>query len=294
MLITINDSKTTAVIDSVGAQLISLKDTAGREYVWQRDPAFWPRCSPLLFPIVGNARGNQLTIEGVSYEMEKHGFCKEVDFDVTRQAGDQVTFAMKDTESTRKSYPYAFILSLSYQLSDGVLSMEYQVQNTDSRTILYCIGAHPGFNCPLNEGEVFEDYVLEFEKAETTSSVMYDRKLMEFNPDKRGLVLNGEQRIALNRELFKDDAIYFDQAKSRKVSLVHKDSGKGIEVAYPGFETVAFWTAHPAEAPFLCIEPWNGSGICSNEDGRMESRNHLQLLPVGKSKSYRMDVRILG
>ena len=40
MLITLTDSKTTAVIDSTGAQLISLKDPSGREYIWQRDPKF--------------------------------------------------------------------------------------------------------------------------------------------------------------------------------------------------------------------------------------------------------------
>ena len=41
MLITLTDSKTTAVIDSTGAQLISLKDPSGREYIWQRAPKFW-------------------------------------------------------------------------------------------------------------------------------------------------------------------------------------------------------------------------------------------------------------
>ena len=49
MLITIKDSKTTAVVDSTGAQLISLKDASGREYIWQRDPDYWKKCSPLLF-----------------------------------------------------------------------------------------------------------------------------------------------------------------------------------------------------------------------------------------------------
>ena len=55
MIITICDSKTTASIDTLGAQLISMKDASGKEYIWQRDPAVWARCSPLLFPSVGSA-----------------------------------------------------------------------------------------------------------------------------------------------------------------------------------------------------------------------------------------------
>ena len=75
MIITICDSKTTASIDALGAQLISMKDASGKEYIWQRDPAVWARCSPLLFPSVGNCRNGKTLFDGVWYEMPKHGFC---------------------------------------------------------------------------------------------------------------------------------------------------------------------------------------------------------------------------
>ena len=80
MLVTIQDSKASAVIDSFGAQLISLKDSSQKEYIWQRDPDIWPRCSPLLFPAVGNSRNDKTMFEGVWYDLPKHGFCKETDF----------------------------------------------------------------------------------------------------------------------------------------------------------------------------------------------------------------------
>lgn len=83
MLVTIFDSNGSAVIDSIGAQLISYKDSTGKETIWQRDPKFWNRCSPLLFPIVGNCRNNKTIIEGKTYCIEKHGFCRDVDFQVT-------------------------------------------------------------------------------------------------------------------------------------------------------------------------------------------------------------------
>ncbi len=293
MIVTIHDSQSTAVIDSIGAQLVSLKDPAGKEYIWQRDKSFWPRSSPLLFPIVGNCRNNQLIIEGTPYQIDKHGFCRSVDFQISSRSDDQVTFTICDSEETRAVYPYAFRLSLSYRLRDGILIMDYQVDNSDNKTIRYCIGAHPGFNCPMNEGEVFEDYILEFEKAEHTSSMVYDMKQMGYDPLNRGIKLEQERRIPLDREMFCNDAVYFDQLESRKVSLLHKDSRKGIEVAFPGFETVAFWTPYPAKAPFVCIEPWNGSGVYTTEGDDLESKNHVQTLAEGESKCHRMEIKII-
>ena len=278
MLVTISDSNATAIIDSVGAQLISYRDAAGTEWIWQRDPKFWNRCSPLLFPIVGNCRDNRTVIEGNEYHIEKHGFCRDVDFAVTDRTDTGATFSIRDTEETKAVYPYSFKLSLTYALADGVLSMEYRVDNTDSRPIWYCLGAHPGFNCPAQEGFSFEDYALEFEEEETACRLP---------------LLDKSRRLPLTRELFKDDAIYFDDLKSRKVSLINTVTGHGVEVAFPGFETVAFWTPYPANAPFLCFEPWNGSGVYATEDDEFVHKNHVQMLEVGECRRYGLTIRVV-
>ncbi|MEY8355794.1 aldose 1-epimerase family protein [Lachnospiraceae bacterium 54-53] len=293
MLITLKDSATTAVIDSVGAQLISLKDSSGTEYIWQRDPKFWNKCSPLLFPIVGNCRNNRVRLEGEVREIPKHGFCREMDFSVTKQTETKATFQIRDTEETKKIYPYSFRLSLAYRLFEGVLFMDYQVENTDSRTMHYCLGAHPGFNCPLKAHEAFEDYDLVFEKEETISSMVYDSGRLEFNPHNRIGRLNGSRILPLTRELFKNDAVYFDSLASRKVSIVNRKNGRGAEVSFPGFDTVAFWTPQPAEAPFVCIEPWNGSAVYATEDDEFIHKNHVQSLSAGDKKSYGLSIRIL-
>ena len=107
MILTIQDKDTNTVagIDSFGAQLISLKDAAGKEYIWQRDPKIWPRCSPLLFPAVGNCRNDSTRFEGQWYTMEKHGFCKESDFSILHQTEESVVFQLTANEKTRTSYP---------------------------------------------------------------------------------------------------------------------------------------------------------------------------------------------
>lgn len=294
MLVTLHDSKATAVIDSIGAQLISFKDSAGTEYIWQRDPQFWGKCSPLLFPIVGNCRNDRTRIEGQVWEIPKHGFCREMDFTVTHQSETSASFEIRDTDETKKIYPYSFRLSLSYTLTAGSLFMEYRVVNTDDRTIYYCLGAHPGFNCPMESEAAFEDYDLVFEKEETTSSMVYDCKNLEFNPANRISRLKESRTLSLNRELFKDDAVYFDDLQSRAVSIINRNTGRGVEVSFPGFETVAFWTPYPGDAPFVCVEPWNGSGIYATEDDEFIHKNHVQSLNPGNAKSYGLSIRVLN
>lgn len=296
MIITLIDqtTHTMASIDSLGAQLISMKDRSGKEYIWQRDPAFWSGCSPLLFPAVGNCRNGRTVFDGAWYDMTKHGFCREADFDVAEQTDSSAVFRLTASDRTRRFYPYDFVLSLAYRLTGGVLSMDYIVENREAgKTMYYCLGAHPGFNCPMEEGESFEDYMLEFEKEECARSTVYDIENLQFDPSLTGITLDHSRTLPLSPELFRQDAVYFDQIASRKVSLIHQRTRAGVEVSYPGFETVAFWTPYGNNAPFLCIEPWNGSAIWADEDDDFAHKRHVQVLDHGQMRCHHLEIRIL-
>lgn len=293
MIVTLKNQYFTAQVDSLGAQLVSLPDSTGKEYIWQRDPAYWSNCSPLLFPIVGNCRNGKTLLEGNWYEIPKHGFCKVTDFSVNQASEGQAVFSICDSEATHAVYPYAFRLSLTYTLQQDGLHMDYQVENMDSKAIHYNIGAHPGFNCPLEAGEKFEDYVLEFEQEETAASMVYDVKNLQFDVNWRKPMLENSRVIPLTYDLFRDDAIFFDHIRSRKVAIKNPATGKGVLVDYRDFETVAFWTAMPSKGPFLCVEPWNGSAIRSDEDDDFKNRHFLQTLEVGETKHYHLGIQIL-
>lgn len=116
---------------------------------------------------------------------------------------------------------------------------------------------------------------------------------LHFSPSKPGTRLRGHT-LSLKREMFKNDAVFFDKLNSRAVSILNPATGHGVEVGFPGFETVAFWTLYPEPAPYLCVEPWNGSGIYENEDDQLSHRHHIQRLCPGNSCSYIMTIRILG
>ena len=292
MLVTLTYKNLTAVIDSLGAQLVSLKDS-GREYMWQGDPNFWSGCSPLLFPAIGNSRSSRTIFDGRIYDMPKHGFCRSTPFQITRQTQDTAVFTIQSSAETKSMYPYDFSLSLTYSLSDDGLSMDYEVQNLDTCTISYCIGAHPGFNCPMEKGSCFEDYQLELECEECADALVYNIDHLEFDADSHGYRLNNSRVIPLDYRLFYSDAVYFTSLKSRKVSLIHKETRKGVEVSYPDFQGIAFWTPAQGGAPFLCIEPWNGSAIRSDEDDEFIHKFQVQILKAGQAQTYHLGIRII-
>ena len=50
-----NDSLTVRVEDE-GAQLASIRDERGIEYLWQGDKDVWARRAPLLFPVIARLK----------------------------------------------------------------------------------------------------------------------------------------------------------------------------------------------------------------------------------------------
>ncbi len=293
MIFTIKDCKASASIDSLGAQLISYQDAQGQEYIWQRDPAYWANCSPILFPVVGRVRNGKTQINGSWYEIPLHGFVKTTEFETVSQSPSQVTLSMSDSDATKAIYPFSFCLEVTYSLNDGALTMECRVKNTDSTKLPFFIGTHPGFICPLKEGEQFEDYVLEFEKKETVGYRAFDSANSQFDMSGYKPFPGDGIQVPLSYDLLLNDAIWFDKPVSRAVSVKNPATGKGIHVAYPDYDTVAFWTAADKRAPYVCVEPWNGSAACSDEDDEFLHKNHLQTLEPGESKCYRLIIKAL-
>lgn len=294
MLITLHSENYEVTINSVGAELKSFRSPAGKEFIWNSDPAFWTGASPLLFPTIGNVRNNVTKFHGREYHMPKHGFCRNSEFVLTAQSGNQATFTLKASEETLASYPFLFELSLTYCLTGHTLQMAYTVTNKDSLELPYHIGAHPGFMCPLEAGESLRDYQLVFEKEESLQATPYDLEHLCFSATRK--VSHGESGniLPLAPEMFDNDAIYFPHANSRCVKLIHHSLTHGVEVAYPDFHSIAFWTPIGGQAPFLCIEPWNGSAIYEDEDDEFVNKRDVEFLAPGESKEYHLQISLIG
>jgi len=79
---TLRNDRISATVLKHGAELCSLKTADGLELLWQAGPE-WPRHSPLLFPIIGEVRGEQIRVRGKVYPMLRHGVARDHDFAFT-------------------------------------------------------------------------------------------------------------------------------------------------------------------------------------------------------------------
>lgn len=293
MQITLKSKGYQILVNTLGAELKSYTSPSGAEYVWNSDPAHWQRSSPLLFPAIGNVRNGQTVIKSKIYPMAKHGFCKESEFEIAEQTDSSVTFVLRTSEETLKSYPYHFTLSLSYHLDGSTLSMDYRVVNDDEEKMYYHIGAHPGFMLPVSEGETIKDCILEFEKDENFVSIAYDLEHMEFNNKKRVQQKAGGKILPLSAGMFDNDAVFFEHTNSHQVSLLNKTTKKGVALSYPDFESIAFWTPTGGNAPFLCLEPWNGSAIFHDDDDIFEHKRGILSLDAKQEKNFHLQIDLV-
>ena len=75
---------------------------------WSGDPKYWSGVAPVLFPVCSGLKDDKFTINGKSYNLEKHGFAKKMDFTVEEKGDAYAVFLLTSTEETLKSYPWTF------------------------------------------------------------------------------------------------------------------------------------------------------------------------------------------
>ena len=266
-----------------GGELISFQDGEGLEYIWQGDPAFWSGQNPILFPIVGSLKDGRVEINGGTYEMGRHGFARGMEFAPVEQEEDFVTLELRESEDTLARYPFPFSLKVTHRLLEDGFSTSFTITNTGTAPMPFCIGAHTAIRCPLRGGERFEDYELLFEEPEHAGSHLLNSEGIILHDGRRPM-LDEDVKLPLDYHTFDEmDTIIFSMLRSGKVSLVHRDTGRGVELDFRQFPMVAFWTK--PGAPYLCLEPWQGCAAWDNESGKFEDKPFCTVLEPGREKS---------
>ncbi len=275
-----------------GGELTSFR-ADGREYIWQADPAYWANHNPTLFPIVGGLKDGAVRMEGKTYRMGRHGFTRGSEFTLAETGDGYAVFTLSESPETLSQYPYPFLLSIRHQLTEKGFRTTFTVRNTGDAPLPFCIGGHTAFRCPLEEGERFEDYRLVFEKKETADSLLILPNGC-LDPVHTAPDLRDTDTIALTRAPFDErDTLIYQGLQSKTVALRHKDTGRGVKMDFSQFPMLAFWTPPHKNAPFICIEPWQGCSAFDNESGEFTGKPHCILLPPGEEKSLGYWVEIL-
>ena len=276
-----------ATFNLYGAELSSVQYN-GKEYIWQANPSFWNRHSPILFPTVGSLLDNTYFVDGKPYQLPQHGFGRNSTFSLVEQTERSAKFLLESNAETLSVYPFPFKLYISYALDERSMRVNYEVENPSQEDILFGIGGHPGFNCPLDPAnETFEDYAIDFHDG-STEKELYQLEGVYVAPGKYSLDLNQGQ-LDLDYALFANDALIVDTQAPAKVTVKSKKSGAGFAMEYGEFKWLGIWTKGEG-AGFLCLEPWNGIADKLGHNQNFEDKWGMNRLGAGET--YRASYQV--
>lgn len=270
MEIRISSERYTATADTHGAELVSLV-YGGNELIWSGDA--WKRHAPVLFPFVCNTASKKYTVNGKGYALNNHGFARDSEFEVAEHTSSSVTFILRSSEETLSHYPYPFELLVRYTLGDS-LRTEFIVRNTGSTDMRFFIGGHPAFRVPFTAepDSSYTDYDVVYEKPET---------IVQHLPGGDHTVLDGTDRVAVTRELFKNDVFLKDKPLSSDVSIVSRRTGSKVTVSYDSRGTIAVWSAYDDNADFICLEPWAQTPVYDGGSEELTEMTNALTLAAG-------------
>lgn len=279
----------TLKVASLGAELQSIcKD--GEEYLWNGDDRYWPERSPILFPFVGRLTDGKYLLDGTTHEMNIHGFARKLPYKIVKYETGCITFELRDSEETYFSYPFHFVLQVTYLLHGDEIQIEYRVKNLSEQMMCFGIGGHPGFRVPLENDLEFEDYYLEFgsecrpERIGHTQNCFLSGNNQEF-------VLEDRRRIRLTHEMFDEDAIVL-QNMADEVTLKSDRGSRQVKVSYPHLRYLGLWHAPHTCAPYICIEPWTSLPSRQGIVEEFRYKNDLIRLDSGSEYYNRWQISI--
>lgn len=277
------DGSLRAVVKATGAELCSLQDEAGREYLWQAGAA-WPRHAPLLFPIVGRLAGDVLRHDGQAYPLTQHGFARDLEWQWLAQESDGCRLLLADSAATRARYPFGFRLEMAYRIADGALHMQATLHNPGTTPLPASFGFHPAFAWPLPGAAGKPGHVLEFASEEPAPVARLAGGLL-----RRGAEPSPVQGrvLPLDEALFAADALVMEAPRSTQLRYA-APGARTLELAWDGLPQLGLWMKPGAD--FLCIEPWCGFASPVGWDGDVAQKPGVVLVPPGGQRAFSMRV----
>ena len=282
-IISLSNAEISIQIKSLGAELCSLKSTANKEYIWEGNPEFWGKHSPVLFPIVGTLKNNTYFHNEKEYHLSRHGFARDMEFTLIEKTENSATFSIQSNSETLKNYPYEFELQMHYSLINTTLEIAYSVINKSDNRIPFSIGAHPAFALPGN----FEDYSLNFEKVEPLDYTLLENDLVSKQTE---TLHTDRNKVPLTYELFKRDALIFKKLQSNSLTIVEKEKPI-LKVHFENFPSLGIWTK--VDAPFICIEPWFGYSDTVESTGNLFEKEGVIVLDTNDTFQAKFSIEIL-
>ena len=289
MLHTIQSDCMSVTVHEQGAQLWSILLRDGTQVLWQGDKTYWADRALTIFPYVARLWQGRYELDGQIYEMPIHGFAPGSRFALAEKTDTRMVFELTDSEETRAQYPRRFAFRAIYALEGSTLSVTYEVDNRDEKTMIFGLGGHPGFNVPLEAGKAFSDYRLRFCAPCEPVRVGFTEDCFVNGKDTPFQLT--ENCLPLSHDLFDDDAIVL-RDMAREVTLVSIGGGCSVTVSYPDMPYLGIWHWPRTDAPYVCIEPWSSLPAKAGEIAVFEKQANLIRLEAGKTYRNTWTVRV--
>ena len=260
-----------------GAELTRIYNKkTGAEILWNADPKFWKRHSPVLFPNVGKTWHNVVKIQGEQYPTSQHGFARDMEFTLVKHTDDMLVMRLESDENTKEIYPFNFALELEYHLIDNEIKEVYRVINKDNVMMHFSIGGHPAFVTPENDASM-AGCKIRFDADRITYHLIGDYQLMARDEYELPLI---NHEYTIQEDSFEKDAFIIEGGQAGTVSLV-KNEKPFVTVK---FDTPVFglWSCKSKNVPFVCIEPWYGRTDAIEFTGELKDREYSNHLDAGE------------
>ncbi len=280
MIYKIENESLSVEVNSFGAELISIYNKKNdTEYMWQPNDEIWDRQSPNMFPVCGRFYDLKYIYKGKTYEMGLHGFGWTSEFEKVSVEEDRMTLTLTENKETLSQYPFRFEYGVEYVLRENTVFVNYTVKNTGEGVMYFSLGSHPGFNVPLEKGENFEDYYIDFGEECSPSIIRNFHDNSGFEP----YSLEDGRKIKLTHSLFDEDGVFLKDTTGF-ATLRSTKSDRAVEVRYDDFKYVGIWHMPFKKAPYVCIECWH-SLPCSN--GHVpDLEKDIDMICLDKSKTF--------
>lgn len=277
--ILLSNEELTISINAHGAELCSIRHN-DNEYLWQADPAFWKRHSPVLFPIVGSVRGGYYRVGDKEYQLPQHGFARDMDFTLLSQTEDEVWYRLTDNEETLAKYPYPFVLEIGYKIEDKKIRVMWRVENPADKQMDFQIGAHPAFYYRGEAKEGIKGYFIPNNTHNLKMTLIGEQGCADVEHHYPA-PLDTEGLLPIKADTFDRNALIFEDSQIREITLTDSEKVPYLKMT---FDTplVGLW-APSAESPFVCIEPWYGRCDRVGYDGQFKDRDWIQHLNAGET-----------
>lgn len=288
---TLENEILTVKVKEHGAELCSIVK-GDTEYLWQADPAFWGRHSPVLFPIVGSVWNGRYHVGDKEFALGQHGFARDMDFEKVNGSDSEVRYRLVSSDETVARYPWQFVLEIAYRLHGNKIDVIWEVSNPSDEEMYFQIGAHPAFNYPDYDPVKDERGYLSFDVKDNLQCIRIQEKGCVNADVTYPLEIPQDGLLPLAKDTFDTiDTIMLQDRQIGRVTLHRNDRSPWLSLSFDA-PVVGIWSPPGKNAPFICLEPWYGRCDRAGYEGDFTDKDWMNRLAPGErfSSVYTIEI----